>query len=126
MTKKELKTVALSAFAALVIVLAGFSPAGARLLGILYGDALLVLGTASYASTTTNQGVRISSNTSANGALSSMGLLGAYATRPVNHRKGDFFYDTTKNALAFSTAAFTNSTSGWMYTATDINVWTTY
>ena len=126
MTKKELKTVALSAFAALAVVLASFSPAGARLLGILYGDAIIVQGTASYASTTANQGVRISSNTSANAALSSMGFLGAYATRPVNHRKGDFFWDTTKGQLAMSTAAFTNSTSGWMYTATDINVWTTY
>lgn len=126
MTKQELKTVALSAFAAAAIAIGAQAPVVARSLGILYGDAVIVRGTASYASTTTEQGVRVSSNAAAHQALSSMGFLGAYATRPVNHRKGDFFYDTTKNALAFSTAAFTNSTSGWMYTATDINVWTTY
>lgn len=69
--------------------------------------------------------VSVSSNATS-GFLSA--YLGVHITTPTAHNVGDTYFDATRSALGFSTAAFSNSVSGWIWlpAAAGTAIWTVY
>ena len=95
----------------------------------LYDDGVVVPGTFGVTGVLSANGgssaigsARVSSNTTS-GFPS--GWLGTHASKPSDHKAGDMYYDSTQEGIALSTCT-TATTSCWIKTATDINVWTTY